>query len=113
MFAFGWVYPHFLDTSTSLTYLYAAPTGLIPCPTLSIVIGVGLIVGGLGSRAWSIFLGALGDFYSIFGAVRLGVVLDWVLLFGSLMIVLSVFVIAHGEQARAVISKGRISTASQ
>ena len=51
--AFGWVYPHFLRTDSWATYLYAAPLGLIPCPTLSAVIGTALVVRGLNSRGWS------------------------------------------------------------
>lgn len=88
MFAFGWIYPHFLDTGTWLLYLYSAPTGLVPCPTLSIVIGVALILGGLGSRAWSLILAATGMFYGVFGAARLGVAIDSVLLIGSVLLVL-------------------------
>ena len=88
MIVFGWVYPHFLDTASFLPYLYSAPTGLIPCPTLSIVIGIALILGGLGSRLWSLVLGATGVFYAFFGAIRLGVTIDWILLAGSLAIIL-------------------------
>jgi len=87
LFAFGWVYPHFLDTSSFLPYLYSAPMGLIPCPTLSVVIGSALILGGLGSRAYSLVIGVTGIFYGLFGSVRLGVLIDWVLLFGALTIV--------------------------
>lgn len=89
MFLFGWVYPHFLESKSPLPYLYSAPTGLIPCPTLSIVIGLSLILGALGSRTWSLVLGALGGFYSITGVVYLGVMIDSGLLFGTLMIVLA------------------------
>jgi hypothetical protein len=92
MFVFGWLYPHFLETSSFLPYLIAAPTGLVPCPTLSIVIGSALIVGGLHSRVWSIVLGATGIFYGIFGAIRLGVTIDYVLLFGALAVLLITFV---------------------
>lgn len=87
MFLFGWVYPHFLEMSSWLPYLYAAPTGLVPCPTLSIVIGLSLIVGGFESRAWSLVLGAAGLFYGLFGALRLGVVIDLILLLGALLTV--------------------------
>ena len=87
MLVFGWIYPHFLDTTLFITYLYAAPAGLIPCPTLSIVIGLCLIVSGLDSRAWSIVLGATGIFYSLFGAFRLGVTIDLVLLIGALLVI--------------------------
>lgn len=83
MAAFGLVYPHFLDTGTWATYLYAAPTGLVPCPTLSLVIGVTLVADGLGSRAWSLALVALGMFYGLFGILRPGVYLDAGLLMGA------------------------------
>jgi hypothetical protein len=86
MFIFGWVYPHFLETTSLLPYLYAAPTGLIPCPTLSIVIGTALILDGLQSRAWSLVLAAMGIFYGVFGAMRLGVTMDFVLLVGALVL---------------------------
>lgn len=91
LFAFGWIYPHFLDAPSPLAYLYAAPTGLIPCPTLSIVIGLSLVLGGLGSRSWCLVLGALGTFYGVFGAVVLGVLIDLVLLAGAFAIVFIAF----------------------
>ena len=84
MVAFGWVYPHFVEANTFVEYLHSAPTGLIPCPTLSAVVGLGLLVGGLGSRAWTLLLGFTALFYGLFGALRLGVSLDWVLVAGSL-----------------------------
>lgn len=84
MIGFGWVYPHFLDNAALVEYLYAAPTGLIPCPTLSIVIGFTLILGGLRSRAWCLVLTIVGLFYGVFGAARLGVKIDGVLLLGAL-----------------------------
>ena len=86
MFSFGWVYPLFLESPSLLTYLYAAPTGLIPCPTLSIVIGLTVILSGLGSRLFSLLLGVSGVFYGIFGSARLGVMIDLVLLAGALLI---------------------------
>lgn len=92
MFIFGWAYPHFLETPSFVPYLYSAPTGLIPCPTLSIVIGLALILDGLGSRPWSFILGAAGLFYGIFGAARLGVIIDVVLLLGALILVLAMFI---------------------
>ena len=83
MFAFGWTYPHFLETEALWPYLYSAPTGLIPCPTLSIVIGLALIVRGLDQVLWPALLGIAGAFYGFFGAIRLGVSIDGVLIFGS------------------------------
>jgi hypothetical protein len=81
--AFGWVYPHFLEGGSSVRYLYAAPTGLVPCPTLSAVVGFALLAGGLGSRAWSLMLAAIGLFYGLFGTLRLGVFLDIGLIIGA------------------------------
>ena len=86
MLGFGWVYPHFLVGHGFAQYLYAAPTGLIPCPTISIVIGVSLILGGLGSRAWYLVLAFIGLFYGAFGAVKLGVLIDLTLFAGALVV---------------------------
>jgi hypothetical protein len=86
LFAFGWAYPHFLETLSFLPYLYAAPTGLIPCPTLLIVIGLALVLDGLGSRALCVTLGIAGLLYGIIGVARLGVVIDWELLLGAAII---------------------------
>jgi hypothetical protein len=91
LFLFGWVYPHFLDTFPLFAYLYAAPTGLVPCPTLSIVIGLALIAGGLDSRVWTTVLAATGLFYGLFGALRLGVTIDIVLLLGAVIAIVVVF----------------------
>ncbi len=87
MFIFGWVYPHFLESSLWYEYLYKAPTGLIPCPTLSIVIGLLLILNGLESRAISLLIGIIGLYYGITGVIQLGVLIDLVLLLGAIMIV--------------------------
>jgi hypothetical protein len=88
MVVFGWVYPHFLGTISFVPYLYSAPVGLVPCPTLSVVVGLGLILGGFRSRGWTLAVGITGLFYGLFGAVRLGVSLDWVLVAGALRLVL-------------------------
>jgi hypothetical protein len=80
--AFGWVYPHFLDGNPR-EYLYAAPVGLVPCPTLAIAIGFALLGDGLGARAWTLVLATLGLFYGIFGVVKLGVYLDLGLVLGA------------------------------
>ncbi|ALP54426.1 hypothetical protein Tel_15440 [Candidatus Tenderia electrophaga] len=88
LFAFGWVYPHFLDGASWYTYLYAAPVGLVPCPTLSMIIGLSLLLEGLASRAWMWLLALIGGFYGVFGALHLQVVLDWVLLAGATALLL-------------------------
>ncbi len=83
LLAFGWVYPHFLNTGSFVPYLYSAPMGVIPCPTLSAVIGMALALGALESRPWGIVLAAVGLFYGFFGTLRLGVQIDWVLAAGA------------------------------
>ncbi len=91
MIIFGWTYPHFLNTSTPLVYLYAAPTGLIPCPTLSIVIGFALLLGNLDSRPLPLILGIAGLFYGITGIAQLNVPVDWVLLLGTICLLTFAF----------------------
>ena len=54
MIAFAWLYPHFLDLRSPTIYVVGAPTGLIPCPTLSLLIGFTLLARGFGSRAWTL-----------------------------------------------------------
>jgi hypothetical protein len=81
--AFGCLYPHFLQNGTPLDYLYAAPTGVVPCPTLSLVIGFALLADGLGSRAWSVTLAVAGLFYGLVGVARLRVYLDIPLIGGA------------------------------
>ena len=100
MVAFGWVYPHFLETTSFVPYLYSAPLGLIPCPTLSVVVGLGLLLGGLGSRAWTLIVGLTGLSYGVFGAMRLGASLDWVLAVGALRLVMLGWGMKGGEPMR-------------
>ena len=80
---FGWTYPHFIRTDSLTPYLYASPFGLLPCPTLSVVIGTTLLVQNLRSRLWNMALLAASLLYGAVGTFQLGVVLDWALLFAS------------------------------
>jgi hypothetical protein len=82
----GWVYPTFGDFSSWWRLAIEAPVGVIPCPTLLVVIGLALLGGGLGSEAWSLALAALGFFYGVFGAQYLGVAIDWVLSVGAVLL---------------------------
>ncbi len=86
MLFFAWIYPHF-GTGSWVHYLYASPLGLIPCPTTSMVIGFALLADGFSSRAWTWVLIVLGLFYGLFGAIRLGVWIDFFLLIGTLMLI--------------------------
>jgi hypothetical protein len=84
MIAFGWFYPHFVHGSSTLVYLYMAPTGLIPCPTLATIVGFSILFSGFGSRAWGAIVAFAGLFYGLFGGFRLGVHIDHVLTVGAL-----------------------------
>jgi hypothetical protein len=86
LIVFGLVYPHFLD-GAPYEYLYAAPVGTIPCPTLALVVGAALVADGFGLGAWRLCLAAVACFYGLFGAVRLGVLIDLVLLCGAVGLV--------------------------
>jgi hypothetical protein len=83
LLAFGWVYPHFLGTSHWLTYGVAAPLGLLPCPTLAAVTGVGLMLGLYRRRSWSAATAGAGALYGAMGVFWLGVSLDVGLLAGA------------------------------
>jgi len=84
LLAFGAGYPHFLETNHWITYGYAGPLGVLPCPTLSAVIGATLVFGLLGSAAWSMTLVIAGFAYGTVGVFGLGVQLDYALLSGAL-----------------------------
>jgi len=79
----GWAYPHFVVAESWVTYTYAAPVGLVPCPTLLVVIGITLTLPRLGSRLWVMSLTAAGLAYGLIGVFRLGVMLDWGLILAS------------------------------
>ncbi len=84
MIAYGWVYPHFLESAPIVAYAVAAPTGLVPCPTFAVLIGLALRQPRLFSSLWLRALVAAGVFYGVFGVVRLGVWIDIGLLAGAL-----------------------------
>ena len=86
LLAFGWIYPHFLKTDIWMAHLYAAPLGLIPCPTLAAAIGLTLIAGLSDSRTWATVLATAGMLYGLVGAFRLGVPLDLVLVAGGVIL---------------------------
>jgi hypothetical protein len=101
LLAFGWVYPHFLE-GPSLAYLYAAPLGTLPCPTLSASVGMALLGSGLVGRAWSRLLAGVAAFYGLFGALRLGVTIDLVLLAGAVGVFAQSVQARHTRRLRAV-----------
>jgi hypothetical protein len=97
---FGWTYPHFISTDSWTTYLYASPFGILPCPTLSLVIGATLIFPDLQSRSWATTLAVAGLLYGLIGVLRLGVALDWGLLVASATLVAAMLRNAGGQGYR-------------
>ncbi|MCF7793636.1 MAG: hypothetical protein K9N09_04975 [Candidatus Cloacimonetes bacterium] len=88
MIVYGWIYPHFLIDVNPLIYVVASPIGLVPCPTLSIVIGFSLLFRNFNSKKWGITLSVFGLFYGIIGILRLGVILDIGLLAGAIILLI-------------------------
>lgn len=91
MIAYGLIYPHFIETTSALKYFYASPAGLIPCPTLSVVIGFTLLFQGFSSRKWIIALTVMGLYYGLTGLIKLEVYLDAGLIIGALVLGISGF----------------------
>jgi hypothetical protein len=85
LLVFGWTYPHFLERNPWTVYLYAAPMGLLPCPTLATVIGVTVILNSLDSPPWTATIAIAGLVYGATGVFGLGVHLDYGLLAGALL----------------------------
>lgn len=83
MLAYGLVYPHFLRADNLLTYVFASPAGLIPCPTIAVVIGFLFLLRGLESRGILMTVAAFGVFYGLIGVLWLGVWLDVGLIIGA------------------------------
>jgi hypothetical protein len=102
LIVFAWTYPHFLESSRAPSaYLYAAPLGLIPCPTLSLVVGVTLVTGAsVGTRS-AVVVAIAGLFYGLVGMARLGVEIDAVLVAGAL----GLLVLALGPSSRQYVPK--------
>jgi hypothetical protein len=68
-------YTHFTSIH-SWTDVWMTPIGVLPCPTMALVIGLGLMAGGFRSRAWSLTAAVLGLGYSLFGVFVLKVQWD-------------------------------------
>ena len=84
MVLIAWLYPHFLHTGSQLAYLVASPMGLIPAPSLALVMGFSLLGFCPAGRGWSLAVAGFSVFYAAFGAVQLGMTLDLALLLGAL-----------------------------
>ncbi len=91
MLVFGFVYPHFMENASFFKYLCASPLGLIPCPTLSAIVGITLLFHGFNSRRWMLWAAFIGLFYGVFGVLRLKVYLDTGLIAGALFLLIYAF----------------------
>lgn len=80
--AYAWVYPHFLD-GPWWDYLYQSPLGLIPCPTLLLVVGISLITESFQSTVWGLVVASISMAYGMTGVFVLGVGIDWILVVGA------------------------------
>ncbi len=83
LIAYGWMYPHFLITQRWVAYAYASPFGLLPCPTLSAILGLALALGLHRSPMMAATLAASAILYGAIGVFTLGVALDYGLLAGA------------------------------
>jgi len=92
MIVFGLVYPHFINAASPIKYLYASPAGLIPCPTLSLLIGFLLLYNGFGSQSITITFVVFGLFYGLFGVLKLAVYVDIFLVLGSISLLIKYFI---------------------
>ena len=90
LLAFGWSYPHFVKVVHWIEYAYAAPLGIVPCPTLLALIGFTLIFGLFRSPRWGVPLAATGLLYGLIGVFRLEVVLDYGLIAGGTLLAIVV-----------------------
>ena len=110
--AFGWTYPHFLRTESWSDYLFAAPFGLIPCPTLAVTIGVTLLFDELRRSRWAVVVSAAGVAYGVIGVVWLGVVLDVGLLVGAVILGVTATTRVRGNSAGASVAARRPGSAA-
>lgn len=83
--AFGWTYWHFVEGSFAIV-TYGTPLGVIPCPTLALLVGLALLTGVFRHRsfAWIVTIAAAA--YGLFGLFVLRVGIDVVLVFGALIL---------------------------
>ena len=72
---YGLCYPHFVGAPW-YRVLWAAPLGVVPCPTLAVVAGVVIAADGFGSRALPGIVALWTLIYAYVGIVRLDVFAD-------------------------------------
>lgn len=85
IFLSGFFYPHFLEQDL-WSYLYAAPVGLVPCPTLLTITGLVLVFNTSQLKLWFVVLTLVDFFYGVFGVMKLNVYLDLILIAGAILL---------------------------
>lgn len=91
---FGALYPHFV-AGPAYRLLWAAPLGIVPCPTLAVLSGLAIATGALGSRRSAYSLAAWTAFYGLVGVFHLGVSIDLVLIVAALAVAISAALPRH------------------
>lgn len=84
---YAWVYPHFLQGLPPVAYAIGSPLGLLPCPTLSAIVGLTVLQANRFGQGWTAGLAGAGLLYGLIGVFRLGVWLDVGLLAGTAWLV--------------------------
>lgn len=97
IFLSGFFYPHFLEQGL-WNYLYAAPVGLVPCPTLLTITGLVLVFDTRQLKSWFVVLTLLDVFYGVFGVAKLKVNLDIILIAGAMILCLQIILMASFEK---------------
>lgn len=97
IFLSGFFYPHFLEQGL-WNYLYAAPVGLVPCPTLLTITGLVLVFDTRQLKSWFVVLTLLDVFYGVFGVAKLKVNLDIILIAGAIILCLQIILKASFEK---------------
>lgn len=95
-------YTHFTPIR-SWTDVWMTPIGVLPCPTMALVIGLGLMAGGFRSRAWSLTAAVLGLGYSLFGVFVLKVQWDLGLFAAAVVMGLQGLLLAPPPVARKIL----------
>ena len=80
----AWTYPHFVTGAAWSHYLYEAPLGLLPCPTLLLLAGLSLVTGSFQSRRWATVVAATALVYGMIGVLVLGVSIDATLMVAAI-----------------------------
>lgn len=97
IFLSGFFYPHFLEQGF-WSYLYAAPVGLVPCPTLLTITGLVLVFDTGQSKSWFVVLAVVDLFYGVFGVMKLNVYLDIILIAGAIALFFHIIMTASFEK---------------